>query len=182
MEVCQSERKVPITQCFGCRLLLRFLLPLTQGYLGLWHKRTEKRKKKEFPHSQWGLGVIFPTPWARTSRLLLELSVYTWMPTCGLQIAWVQARGYRKETNGKLTASLMVLHIILFFLNTPVVIYSSESSYSFPSILSSFYRCIRWERVFVLNLSHLKMKLSSISIISHSILTNTWTPQIKDIW
>lgn len=132
MEVCQSERKVPVTQCFGCRLLLRFLLPLTQGYLGLWHKRTEKRKKREFPHSQWGLGVIFPTPWARTSRLLLELSVYTWMPTCGLQIAWVQARGYRKETNGKLTASLMVLHIILFFLNIPVVIYSSESSYSFP--------------------------------------------------
>lgn len=73
---CQMKRRIPIPHCFHCRLLLQSLLTFLQGYLRPWHERTKKRKK-QFPYSHCALGVNFPTPGARTSELLLELSSYT---------------------------------------------------------------------------------------------------------
>lgn len=83
------------------------------------------------PHFLWALKDPFPTPWVRTRRLLLVLFLSTLITlTSKFQDTLGSGWDVLEEKNGKLTASLVVLWILVFFPNVPPTIYFSESSNS----------------------------------------------------
>lgn len=123
----QIEIMGPFPESIGCRRLpLLSLLLLLYDCLrvGMWRKREIKRWGFPPPQPQ-ALGIPSLTSQARTRKLLLELSVCTIV----LPSRFLTGLSCQRKKCGKLTMSLLLLHILLFS-NLLAAIYFSEFSNS----------------------------------------------------
>lgn len=116
---------------------------------GLGHKKTEKRKEIGIApaprQSFWVLGDLLSVSGARTRGFLLTLSLSCRCPLLGLELHWESPRSTEGKQKCKLTASLVVLWLLVFP-SLPATADFSEPSRAAQYLLSRVWSCIQQQR------------------------------------